>query len=97
MPIDMLAGWQGQCTSRYTGCVASSAECAPSPVRPSVPLPWLMRAGCSMTRPYTASERSNSTLFQPQWTDRNGDYVFAASPRWPSAKAVASDISIGGL
>lgn len=56
-----------------------------------------MRAGCSMTRPYTASERSNSTLFQPQWTDRNGDYVFAASPRWPSAKAVASDISIGGL
>lgn len=48
-----------------------------------------------MTRPYTASERNNSELYQPQWTDRNDDYVFSASRQWPSADAVHSNISIG--
>lgn len=50
---------------------------------------------CRMTRPYTASERADSQLYEPEWTDRYDDYVFAASPHWPSDKAVASNISIG--
>jgi hypothetical protein len=52
---------------------------------------------CRMTRPYTALERADSQLYEPEWTDRYDDYVFAASPHWPSSKAVASNISIGEL
>jgi hypothetical protein len=48
-----------------------------------------------MTRPYTESERSDADLYRTEWTDRYGDYVFSASPHWPSGKAVASNISIG--
>jgi len=62
------------------------------PIAAAVPV---AAADHSMTRPYTASERNNTELYKPQWTDRYGDYVFAASPRWPSERAVASNISIG--
>lgn len=48
-----------------------------------------------MTRPYTATERNDSQLYKPEWTDRYGQYFFANSSRWPSDKAVASDIHIG--
>jgi hypothetical protein len=55
----------------------------------------LLPLSCSMTRPYTASERNDTELYKPQFTDRYGDYVFSNSSRWPSEKAVASNISIG--
>jgi hypothetical protein len=49
-----------------------------------------------MTRPYTASERNDSKLYNPSWTDSYDDYVFAASPSWPGQdKAVSQNISIG--
>lgn len=49
-----------------------------------------------MTRPYTASERNDSKLYNPTWTDSYDDYVFAASPSWPGQdKAVSQNISIG--
>ena len=48
-----------------------------------------------MTRPYTSSERDNSSLARPEWTDRHGQHVFANSSVWPGEDAVASDISIG--
>lgn len=48
-----------------------------------------------MTRPYTSSERGDPELFRPEWTDRRGDYVFANSSRWPSPRAVASDVPVG--
>jgi hypothetical protein len=47
-----------------------------------------------MTRPYTASERNDSKLFQPTWTYR-GDYVFANSSTWPGHNPVMSEINIG--
>jgi hypothetical protein len=50
-----------------------------------------------MTRPYTESERTDPDLNKPEWTDRFGEYVFSASPHWPSSKAVASNITIGAV
>ncbi|KAI8471632.1 MAG: hypothetical protein J3K34DRAFT_416719, partial [Monoraphidium minutum] len=48
-----------------------------------------------MTRAYTATERNDSSLYRPESTDRNDQYVFANSSVWPSGDAVGSDINIG--
>ncbi|GBF87741.1 hypothetical protein Rsub_00452 [Raphidocelis subcapitata] len=47
-----------------------------------------------MTRPYTATELNDSSLYRPQWT-AHGQYVFANSSRWPSNSAVRSEINLG--
>jgi hypothetical protein len=49
-----------------------------------------------MTRPYTATERNDSRLYRPEWTDVNDEYIFANSSRWPAqATAVKQPIHIG--
>jgi hypothetical protein len=49
-----------------------------------------------MTRPYTATERNDSKLYRPEWTDKDDEYIFANSSRWPAqATAVRQPIHIG--